>query len=255
MNAAHPPSPAPPKYHLLEVTLAARIRDGAYDGPGLPGERGLASEFGVARVTVRNALRRLEQQGLVVRRPGSGTLPAAGRKVAPDRRLLREHLDQFVARGRKDKRSVLEFGLAPARPAVAGALEVETGSLVLRVVRVRTSGGVPLAYTEAFVPERLSPGITRAALNRRAFVEVLEAIGVKIGIAEQGVSAEAALPPVHEALRIPLGSPVLRFTRLIRDEAGRPAQLLLGWYRSDRFEFRMRLSRMDDATRVWMDCR
>ena len=51
------------KYHLVEATLAARICDGAYDEADLPGERELAADFGVARVTVRNALRRLETKG------------------------------------------------------------------------------------------------------------------------------------------------------------------------------------------------
>jgi GntR family transcriptional regulator len=237
------------------MTLAARIRDGAYDGRSLPGERELAAQFGVARVTVRNALKRLESRGLVVRKHRSGTLPVSAPSASGNRQLLRDHLDQFLARGRRDKRSVIEFGEVSAKPAVADALGVEAGKPVLRIVRVRSRGAEPLAYTEVFVPQRISAGITRAALTRKAFVEILQDLGVEIGTAEQSISADAASATVHGALQLALDTPVLKLTRVIRDAAGVPVQFLLGWYRADRFEFRMRLSRVDDATRVWVESR
>lgn len=240
------------KYHLVEATLAARIRDGAYDEADLPGERELAADFGVARVTVRNALRRLEDQGLVVRKQRRGTAAISGRGAAQRRRLLRDDLDKFLDRGRKDERKVIGCGSVLATPLVADALRLARGEPVLRVVRTRSDGATRLTYTEAFVPIRLAPGITRAALARKSFVQVLEESGVKIGTAEQSISSEGAHRPASAALGVPLHSPVLKLTRVIYDQDGLPAQLLLGWYRADRFELRMRLSRADDATRVWV---
>lgn len=240
------------RYHLIEMTLAARIREGTYDERGLPAERELAREFQAARVTIRTALGRLEDQGLVVRSARKGTVAVSGRTAAPKRRLLRDHVDKFLDRGRDDKRKVLKFGLVPATPLVAQALQLEPGELVLGVVRVRFDPVSPLTYTEVFAPRQLAPAIGRAALERHAFVELLEKAGVKIGTAQQSIGSEGAPLAVSRALAIPLHSPVLKLTRVLHDPGGTPLQLLLGWYRADRFEIRMQMSRAEDATRVWV---
>lgn len=241
------------RYHVIEMTLASRIRDGFYDAQGVPGERALAQEFQAARVTIRSALRRLEDQGLVIRSERRGTVPASA--ATPRRRLLREHVDKFLDRGRRDKRKVTAFGMVAATPAVAQALDLPAGEAVLRVVRVRSDARSPLTYTEAYVPRAVSHALSRAALERKAFVQLLEEHGIAIRTAEQIVASEAAPYPVAQALAIPLDAPVLKLTRVIRDDAGVPLQLLLGWYRADRFEVRMNMSRAEDATKVSIEYR
>ena len=67
------PSSPLPLYHQLERVLADRIAAGAYR-EGLPGEYELATEFGVSRGTVRQALDRLVRRGVIVRRRGRRSL-------------------------------------------------------------------------------------------------------------------------------------------------------------------------------------
>jgi GntR family transcriptional regulator len=248
MAQAHPVA----RYHLVEMALAARIREGVYDATGLPGERALAEEFAVARVTIRSALRRLQEQGLVLRSERRGTMAATS---AARPRLLREHVDKFLDRGRPDKRKVTGFGFVAASPAVAEALRIAPGDKVLRVLRVRSDGHGSLTYTEAHVPQAIAHTVTRAALERKAFVQLLEDHGVRIGRADQTVQSEAAGYEVARALGIPLGAPILKLSRVLHDADGVPLQLLSGWYRADRFQVRMELSRAEDATKVWIDWR
>ena len=103
------------KHHLIEVTLAARIREGTYDNDGLPGERELAAEFQVARVTIRKALENLDGQGLVMRRERKGTVAISGLGAAVQPKLLRYDLDRFLDRGRSDK----QIGRASCRERVS----------------------------------------------------------------------------------------------------------------------------------------
>jgi GntR family transcriptional regulator len=240
------------RYHLIEMALAARIREGVYDAGGLPGERALAEEFHAARVTIRSALRRLQDQGLVLRNERRGTVAVSGNSAAPPR-LLREHVDKFLDRGRADKRKVLGFGFVAASPLVAEALRVAPGEKVLRVVRVRADANGPLTYTQAHVPRSIAHAVTRASLERKAFVQLLEDHGIRIGRAEQAVRSEATDYEVATALGIALGAPVLKLTRVLHDATGWPLQLLACWYRADRFQVRMELSPDQDATTVWMD--
>lgn len=241
------------KYHRIEVTLAGRIRNGFYGDGALPSERKLAEEFGVARVTARHALHRLEEQGLVQRSERRGTMALYGSSGAARRpRLLREHVDQFLDRGRPDQRKVLRFGRVAATVQVAQALGLEPGDPVLRIVRLRSRAGSSLTYTESYVPARLADALDRATLARRALIQALEDAGVKIGSAEQFVRAERCPAEVASALRIMEHEPVLRLDRIVFDDTGEPVQLLLGWYRADAFEIHMRMSRADDLTRVWV---
>jgi GntR family transcriptional regulator len=248
-------APPLPKFHRVELALAARIREGFYDNTGLPGERELAQEFQVARVTVRSALRRLQDQGVVVRLERQGTLVAAGKGGKPMPKMVREYVDAFLDRGRKDRRKVLRFGFVAASREVAQALWIRPGEEVLRVVRLRSDAASTLTYTEVYVPRHIAPAVTRAALERKAFVQLLEDSGVKIGMAEQGAQAEGAPLAVSDALGVPLHAPILKLTRVLRDPAGSPLQLLLGWFRADRFEVRMQMSRAKDATKVWIGYR
>jgi GntR family transcriptional regulator len=241
------------RYHVIEMTLASRIRDGFYDAKGLPGERVLAEEFQAARVTIRSALKRLEDQGLLVRSERRGTLPAS--RAVESRRLLREDVDKFLDRGRRDKRKVLSFGSVAATPGVAEALALDAGAKVLRVVRLRSDARGPLTYTDVYVVQAIAHALSRAALERKALVQLLEDHGIAIRAAQQSVACEGAPYAVAQALAIPLGAPVMKITRIIRDKAGAPLQYLLGWYRADRFEVRMDMSRADDATKVWIEYR
>lgn len=241
-----------PKFHRVELALAARIREGLYDKTGLPGERELAQEFQVARVTVRSALHRLQDQGVVVRMERQGTLVAAGQGGRPAPKMVREYVDAFLDRGRKDKRRVLRFGFVPASPQVARLLHLAPGDEVLRVIRLRSDATSSLTYTEVYVPRHLAPAIDRRALERKAFVQLLEDAGVKIGGADQSAQSEGAPLEASEALGIPLGAPIMKITRVLADPQGVPLQLLVGWFRADRFMVKMQLSRAQDATKVWI---
>lgn len=243
------------RYHLIEMTLAARIRDGHYEGGGIPGERALAQEFGAARVTIRSALGRLADQGLIVRRGRRGTFAASGPAGARPRQVLREHLDKFLDRGRRDERKVLSFGFTAASPVVARALQLTPGARVLRVLRRRSDAHGPLTYTEAFVAETAAHALSRSALERKALVQLLEDHGFAIRTAHQTVACEAASYGVAQALGIALAAPVMRLTRTIRGEAAAPLMYWLGWYRADRFEVHMNMSRSEDATQVQFEYR
>ncbi|MET0543546.1 MAG: GntR family transcriptional regulator [Variovorax sp.] len=249
------PSRTAAKYRQIAQVLAQRIRAGAYDENGLPGERELATEFAVARVTVRNALHALQDLGLVTRKERRGTLAISGAGAPRPRRLLRELVDQFLDRGRIDQRRVLAFGFVRADKDVAESLAVAEGTRVLRVVRVRSIGLQPLTYTEVFVPERIGRQVTRDALEKKPYVQVLEALGVKLGDAEQLVAAEATPAAIAAALGVEAGAPVLKLHRVLYESTGMPIQLLLGWYRADQFDIAMRMSRSDDSTRVWVRVR
>jgi GntR family transcriptional regulator len=252
---AAPDHAALPRFQQVRLVLRERLKGGAYArGLPLPGERQLAQEFGVARVTVRSALERLAEEGLVVRLRGKGTLPAAQAPELPQRLKLRGGLlDDIVSMGRRTRVAVLERALVAAPPHVVEALRLASGARVLRVVRVRKFKGQPIAYTEAFLPPDLAPALERPTLRDMPMLVALEQSGVRVVSAEQTLGAALADLPAAAALQVPPGTPLLRVSRVATDAAGRPVQFLIGLYHPERYEYRMRLSRVGNATKVWIE--
>lgn len=245
-----------PKYHQIYLLLREQLSDGSL-GAALPGEIALATRFGVARVTVRKALEQLVAEGLVERMPGRGTV--ARRPSPPSRSAatapapLSGLLENLVSHGLATRVRVLECGLVGASEAAAQVLKLAPGAAVHKAVRVRSTREGPLSLITTYVPAPLAVGIDRRALANEPLLVLLERAGVRIGHAQQAISARLADDRCAAALDVAVGSALLSVNRLVHDEDGAPVQWLQGLYRPDRYEYRMDLSRVGGIdARVWV---
>jgi GntR family transcriptional regulator len=243
-----------PRFQQVRLILRDRIRGGYYEnGMPLPGERQLAEEFGVARVTVRSALVRLQEEGLIARLRGKGTVPTL-RHASPAQAGARGGLlDNIVSMSMRTRVSVLDWRLMPAPPAVSAALKLPAGAQTLKVVRVRKFNAHPIAYTEVYLPADLAGAIDRQTLQDTPMLVALERQGIQVVSAEQTLGAAVADLKVARILRISPGVPLLRVTRVATDGTGRPVQFLVGLYHPERYTYQMRLSRVGGSTKVWID--
>jgi GntR family transcriptional regulator len=252
-----------PKYHQVYLVLREQLAEGRFGG-ALPGELALADQFGVARVTVRRALERLAAEGLVERSPGRGTVPRAaaaepaararaGGAAAAPAPALGGLLGHLVHASLGTRVRVLELATLPAPAPVAQVLQIEPGAPVCRARRLRRTRAGPLSLITTHVPAALAAGIERAALAREPMLRLLERGGVRIGGAQQSISARLADADAARHLDVAVGSALLAVSRLVHDEAGRPVQWLQGLYRPDRYEYRMQLSRVGEVdAQVWV---
>jgi len=250
-------SPVPvPKYHQVYLVLREQLAEGRFDGGSLPGELQLAEDFGVARVTVRKALERLVAEGLVARAPGRGTVPVARSAPAvegPQQAQLTGLLENIVSMGLRTDVEVLSCETVPAPDAVARQLRLAPGAPVQKAVRVRSTREGPLSHITTYVPAALARGFGRKELARRPILLLLEAQGVRIGRAQQSISARLADADVAPHLDVAVGSALLSVQRLIFDADDRPVQWLQGLYRPDRYQYEMQLSRVGDIdAKVWV---
>jgi GntR family transcriptional regulator len=247
-----------PKYHQVYLVLREHLRDGRY-AAGLPGELALTREFGVARVTVRKALERLAAEGLIERAPGRGTMPLGPKPVvqrpgAPmQSALLSGLLENLVTMGLRTKVLVLACETLAAPVDIAERLRLNPGAAVQKAVRVRSTREGPLSHITTFVPAGLARGFGRRELAKKPILLLLEASGVKIGRAEQTLSARLADAGVARALGVDVGSALLAVQRLIFDIDDKPVQWLQGLYRPDRYQYQMELSRVGSIdAKVWV---
>jgi GntR family transcriptional regulator len=211
-------------------------------GAALPSERDLAERYGLARMTVRNEIERLTAEGSVYRLHGRGTFVAEPRIAQAG--ALTSFTEDMLARGHVPGSTVTSSEPIEADGFLAAALELKSGDSCLRLERVRTADGRPMAIEQVYLPLERFDGIDGVDFADASLFEVLEgSFGVVLGDAEQRVVAVAIEADEAPLLGVPEGSPGLRFHTVTRDRDGMPVLYAVSLYPGDRYEIALRQTR------------
>jgi DNA-binding GntR family transcriptional regulator len=238
-----------PHYVVLAETLLHDIESGRYPVSSLlPTEKELGRQFGMSRHTVREAVRRLQDLGLVSRQPGVGTRvkakSAASRYVQSSASI--SDLLQYAKEVRLHVGAPIEI---TADEKLAALLQCKTGQRWLKYVGERHAGddAEPICYTEVFVSYEFASirdVISRSRIAVYALIEKhfnVQFREVRQQIAAVGIPARAAAP-----LGVKRGSPGLAITRHYVSSDDRVLEVAISVYPAERFSYSMRL-RLDTS--------
>ena len=237
--AARPPGPRPgTRYSTLARVLTEEIEVGRYKvGQKIPTEAELQQRFDVSRHTVREALRDLKSQGLLLARAGVGTVVRA--RATPTRFMqgigTLHELVQFVEATRmrllRTRKLVLDAPAAERLGLKAGQ-EWHEGS-VLRFLPQET---MPVASMLVYVrPEHADIFEVVESAHRPVFSLIERRHGVRIAEVSQQIVAVTLSKAAARALKAPAGTPALEITRQYLDFQDRVVLAVVGLYPSDRF--------------------
>ena len=228
---------APAAYVQIEEELAERIRTGMLrPGDRIPPERELAEQMEVSRMTVRQALGRLADRGLLVRERGRGTFVSEPKLIQSLSRL-NGFYDQMVSQGILPSSRLLSGEQVLASAAVAQLLDLRIAEPLYKVVRLRLGGGVPLALETSFFPARHVPGLLDYDLERHSIYRLMERYDARPVRATQSLEPVPARDQEAEALEVPVGSPLMLVERIAWDALDRPVEYAKDIYRGDRSRF------------------
>jgi GntR family transcriptional regulator len=226
-----------PLYTQIKDHLQVQIQMGAYEvGARLPSERELAQEFAVSRMTARQALRELIQDGLAYSRVGKGTFVSPP-KIDQDLRALTSFSEECRQRGMTPASRVLKSALAAADAGVARWLQIPAGAEVAILTRLRLANAKPLAIETAHLDHRLCPGILdKHNFARESLYEVLrQEYGWALVWADQIIEARQPTRDESELLELDRPIPVLSITRVTYDQQDRPIEFVTSVYRGDQY--------------------
>jgi GntR family transcriptional regulator len=240
-----------PLYHRIYMILREGILNGTYQiGEILPSEAELMSRFTVSRITARRALDELSDEGLVARTRGRGT-QVSPRAItnfggAPIVAGIEGLMANLSIIGRQTNVQVFEFGYVEAPDLVSNEMGVAPREIVQRAVRVRSLDGEPFSLSTTYVLESIGRTFDQSELAVVPMIDLIARSGTTIGYVSQSISATIADDVSAERLRVQPGSPLLKLRRVFYDNGDRPVYFADLFYRPDRFEYRMTLSRGAD---------
>lgn len=198
---------------LKHVQVREYVRDLIQDlpeGAPAPSERELMQRFGVARMTVRQAIDALVTEGLLERAPARGTFVC--KSPRPMSRPMSFTEDARARGWTTTSTESLQHGLGQAGPGVAKALGITPGDAVIHWRRRRRLDGVPLCYQDVYLNEVLLPGFLQAGLPESLYAS-LAARGLRPTVAEDQLTADVANAVDADLLDLHIGDPVLRHSR------------------------------------------
>lgn len=227
-----------PLYIQIAEGLLEHIENGALlPNEKLPSERELSQQLGVNRMTLRQALRMLESQGLLVRRQGDGTYVAEPKIEQHMGRWLPISKD-MAARGQKYKAKLLSFSTQPAKLSVARELQIGVSAPVYLINRLRFLNEEPVILEQLIMPAHLFPDFAQHDVTRTLVYDIMQVeYGIKVARVRQSLEPVVATKFEADMFNLPAGSPLLLERRLAFDADNRPLELGRDLYRGDRIRF------------------
>jgi GntR family transcriptional regulator, phosphonate transport system regulatory protein len=224
-----------PIWSAIAETLSGEIRGGHYrPGDKLPTEAGLAARFGVNRHTVRHALARLADDGIVHARRGAGVFVTARPTEYRLGQRVRFH-QNVLSVGQTPSRRITRAETRPADAEEAGALALPPGGLVHVVEGISLADGQPLAAFRSVFPALRFPGLPALVEAEGSITRALAALGLAdYTRRDTKLTAQLADPVLALALLLRPGSAVLRSVAVNVDAAGQPVEYGSTWFAGDR---------------------
>ncbi len=227
-----------PRYYQLKEIMREKIRSGEWKpGDLIPSERELGEQYGISRMTARQAITELVNEGLFYREQGKGTF-VSRHKITQQLLHLTGFTEDIRARGQRPGTKVLSAQVCLVDETVAERLHIKSGEEVFYLRRLRLANDEPLAIEHSYLH---FPGCERLAeddLAQNSLYRLLEAkYGQPLIEAEQELEAGLVSEEESPLLQVAVGSPALYTRRTTYTERNQPIEYARAIYCGRKYVF------------------
>jgi len=220
---------------MIARRLRERIQDGTYPpGSKLPSIPALMTEFAVARDTIRDAIARLANEGLVTPLRGVGTIVRNTTKINMVYNPHKPAQTWAAQTGEKQTTDrVVQTGWATADTDIANALQLSEGAQVLYRVRHQSKDDQVAQIHEQWIPTQLANAIRNATgedlgnINQQLSTDLfsqMRTAGINPANVTETITARMPHPDEADVLELPPGVPVIRCWRITHDSHQTPIE-------------------------------
>ena len=212
-------------------------------GQKIPTENELCKQYDVSLITVRQALKQLEVEGLIKRCQGKGTF-IEDRKVKD---LILQSLTGTFAFSVKEKRNfstiLVEKNIEFPNEKIIEALKILPDQKVYKITRIRNVEGEPLYWTKVYIPEYLCPDLLEEDFENQSLYEILRTkYGLVAISAVRTIETVIASSKAKNYLGVMPGTALNLVSSISYLEDGKPMEFSKNYFRSDRVKFEVKIN-------------
>ncbi len=228
-----------PYYVQLKEIIKAHISDGAWrNEEHLPSHAELCETYGISKTVVRQALKELEIEGLILQRRGK-LATIVDKKISGDilHKLSGTH-QNMTRLGFFPTTNVLINHVIDGPESVTARLGIDPEAKVIEIERLRFLHDEPFEFLRSYIPYELCPKIADLDLTGKSLLEEIEKeYGYVIAYSKRSIEAVSARPDESELLKVALGAPLLFFNSVSYISDGRAIGTTTSLFRGDRARF------------------
>lgn len=219
-----------------------QIESGALsEGDKIPTEENIGSLFNVSRITVRQALNELAQNGYIHKIHGKGSFVSAKRADMQLNRLI-GFSEEMKAQGMRASTQLMDRQIISPSALVQQSLELEPNQKVYFFTRLRCADDVAMAVEKVYLPFHRFVGIDKEDLTKSLYSLLHTKYECESSKAKQSIQAGISGAKEARLLNIKIGSPVLMIQRTTYEANGFPFEYVESVYRGDKYVFNVTLN-------------
>ncbi len=227
---------ATPAYAQIADGLRSMIENASLpEGATLPSERELCQQFGVSRMTLRQALDVLEQSELIRSERGRGTFVLA-RRIEKSQQEFRSFSEDVASRGGVVSSRLIDWRVCPPEPKAQEFFGVSRAESVYRIERVRLEDGIPMVLETVQILVTRCPDLARFDLEKDSLYRILEQeYGIHLVRSIEEIGAIPAPAKVRSLLGLSRSTPLLEVCRRTYAAGDQPVEYACSRIRGDRY--------------------
>ena len=203
------------KYLKIYETIKEKILTNHYQSnERLPDGTSLACEFNCSELTIKKALDILVNDGLVVRKRGSGTYVKRPLSTQAQRHLYGAKANSEM-NGLLLETKVLNYSVEPATEQLAQRLNCTTGDMLYHIVRVRITNGEANVIEDTYMPINVITGLSKQHTEDSIYEYITQQLGLKIHSSTMEITITSATDMEHEHLGAPVGNNIVNVEQVV----------------------------------------
>ncbi|MFC4386245.1 GntR family transcriptional regulator [Gracilibacillus marinus] len=232
-----------PIYYQLEQEIREQIQNGILkQGELLPSERMYTEKYNISRMTVRQAINNLAQEGLLVRMKGKGTF-IAEQKIQHTLKGITSFSEEMEQKGKIPSSKIISLESVQANSQLAAKLHIEENSEVYQLKRIRMADNVPIAFEIAYIPKYLVGELRENDFTTSFYQYVEKNLQLPITHGDQEIESALANEEDQKYLKVTEGAPILLIRRLTYVNDQQPIEYVRTAYHGEKYKYKLTLPR------------